>query len=190
MLGVAGVVTDDELMRQLAEGDHSALGELVERHSARVLNLIYRIVLSKHEAEDLCQEVFLRLWRQAPSWQEDAKLSTWLHTVAHNLAINHVQRYQRRQLVDSEVVNSTLDADSAGHGRDPSSERDQRRDIAAVLLQLPENQRAALAFRYYRDLPVKDIAGIMSLSVKAVESLLGRGRARLKTLIQAQSESD
>lgn len=178
-------------MSRLAQGDQSALGELAERHSTRILNLIYRIVLSRSDAEDLCQEVFLRLWRQAPSWRDDAKLTTWLHTVAHNLAINHVQRYQRRHVVDTEAANSALDAGGASAGDDPSAGPEllnQRQDVAEALQQLPENQRAALAFRYYQDLPVKDIAGIMSLSVKAVESLLGRGRARLKTLIEGQSD--
>ena len=189
MLRVAGVVTDDELMSRIAQGDQSALGELTERHSTRILNVIFRIVLSRSDAEDLCQEVFLRLWRQAPSWRDDAKLTTWLHTVAHNLAINHVQRYQRRHVVDTEAANSALDASSTAD--DPSAAPellDQQKGVAEALEQLPENQRAALAFRYYQGLPVKDIAGIMSLSVKAVESLLGRGRVRLKTLIEAQSD--
>lgn len=191
-VGARGVLTDEELMQRLARGDDVALGTLVGRHAGRIVNVIYRIVLSTADAEDLCQEVFLRLWQQAPRWRDDAKLGTWLYTVAHNLALNHAQRYQRRHVVDTEVTERALasgrsdDSADAGAGIDVLSQQQQ---LAAALQQLPEHQRAALAFRYYQDLSVKDIAAIMSLSAKAVESLLARGRARLKALLSAQPDN-
>ncbi|WP_417766003.1 RNA polymerase sigma factor [Spongiibacter tropicus] len=178
------LVSDSRLLARVADGDSRAFNRLVERHSQRVLNVIYRIVLSRSDAEDLCQDVFVRLWKQAPDWQDDAKVSTWLHRVASNLAINHSQRVQQRQIVDSELTEQLLDGqrDEADDEANALSEK-----LMAALSSLPAEQRAAMAFRYYRDLPVKQIADILDSSPKAVESLLGRARKQLK---QVLGESD
>ena len=179
------LVSDSRLLARVADGDGRAFNRLVERHSQRVLNVIYRIVLSRSDAEDLCQEVFVRLWKQAPDWQDDAKVTTWLHRVASNLAINHSQRVQQRQIVDSELTEQLLDGQSevAGDGNDALSAK-----MAQALSTLPSEQRAAMAFRYYRDLPVKQIADILGSSPKAVESLLGRARKQLKQVLGESNE--
>ena len=142
------------------------------------------MLADRAEAEDVAQEAMLRLWKQAPDWQDDAKVSTWLHRVASNLAINHSQRVQQRQIVDSELTEQLLDGqrDEADDEANALSEK-----MMAALSSLPAEQRAAMAFRYYRDLPVKQIADILDSSPKAVESLLGRARKQLK---QVLGESD
>lgn len=173
------LISDARLLARVASGDGRAFNRLVERHSQRVLNVIYRIVLSRSDAEDLCQEVFVRLWKQAPDWQDEARLSTWLHRVASNLAINHSQRVQQRQIVDTALTEQLLDA---------QSEVEDNADVLSAtmteaLATLPAEQRAAMAFRYYRDLPVKQIADILGCSPKAVESLLGRARKQLRQVL-------
>ncbi|MFT7403324.1 RNA polymerase sigma factor [Zhongshania sp.] len=170
-------LSDIELMRRVADGDQQAFAILLGRHSKMVLNLVYRIVLSRDDAEDLCQEVFERLWKQAPEWRDDAKLSTWLYRVANNLALNFRQRVQQRLVLDDNLADSIADIAapelivSAG-------------DNAVVfdaLKSLPDNQRATMAFRFYQDVSVKDIATIMGLSAKAVESLISRAKHQLRT---------
>lgn len=172
------VSRDAALLARTAEGDAQAFQQLVDRHSSAVLNVIYRIVLSRADAEDLCQEVFVRLWKQAPSWQDEAKLSTWLYRVASNLAINHSQRVQQRFVVDGELAEQLADASTP-----LNDEPGDLPALAAALSALPEEQRAAIAFRYYREMPVRDIADVLGNSPKAVESLLGRARKRLRQLL-------
>ncbi|MEX1669048.1 RNA polymerase sigma factor [Zhongshania guokunii] len=171
---------DVSLMRRLASGDQQAFTCLLERHSKLVLNVLYRIVLSRDDAEDLCQEVFERLWVNAPQWRDDAKITTWLYRVANNLAINFRQRVQQRYVLD--LDESSLAEGGVDELAAASSPADDIADQSLVqaLARLPENQRAVLAFRFYRDLPVKDIAEIMGLSAKAVESLLGRAKTQLR----------
>ena len=182
---------DSELMRRLAGGDQQAFANLLNRHSKLVLNVVYRIVLSRDDAEDLCQEVFERLWVQAPQWRDDAKVTTWLYRVANNLALNFRQRVQQRYVLDDDLVNAEGDVANdreAAHAEfggqlSTGSNEIAEHSLIQALASLPTNYRALLAFRFYRDLPVKDIAEIMGLSAKAVESQLGRAKAQLKQIL-------
>lgn len=177
-------VSDGELMRRLADGDQQVFAVLMARHSRDVLNVLYRIVLSRDEAEDLCQEVFEKLWLQAPQWQDNARISTWLYRVANNAALNHRQRFQARHLVDSDEAIRVSDENVAPDEQAFDAHRDEarrRQQVAMALASLPEAQRAAMVFRYYQGLSVKEIAEIMELSPKAVESLLGRAKPELKS---------
>jgi RNA polymerase sigma-70 factor (ECF subfamily) len=176
------LIDDSELMRRLAGGDQQAFASLLSRHSKLVLNVLYRIVLSRDDAEDLCQEVFERLWRQAPQWRDEAKLTTWLYRVANNLAINFRQRVQQRYVLNEDLLMAECDAASADADAEVSRPSLGMGDDALMraLASLPANYRAVLAFRFYRDLAVKDIAEIMGISAKAVESQLGRAKAQLR----------
>lgn len=168
-------VSDTELMRRLAVGDQAAFAVLLDRHAATVLNVLYRIVLSRDDAEDLCQEVFEKLWHQAGQWQDWAKLSTWLFRVASNLAINHRQRFQQRHIVD-EGLAIQLSDEAQSVPSQPGLEgelRHRQQGIASALSALPENQRAAMVFRYYQGLAVKEIAEIMAIGPKAVATAAG-----------------
>lgn len=182
------MIDDSELMRRLAGGDQQAFASLLSRHSKLVLNVAYRIVLSRDDAEDLCQEVFERLWMHAPEWRDDAKLTTWLYRVANNLAINFRQRVQQRYVLDETLATTETDAKIADEEAGLELARQENAHLSDItdgtliqaLGRLPVNYRALLAFRFYRDLPVKEIAEIMGLSAKAVESQLGRAKAQLK----------
>jgi RNA polymerase sigma-70 factor (ECF subfamily) len=182
------MVDDSELMRRLARGDQQAFTSLLNRHSKLVLNVAYRIVLSRDDAEDICQEVFERLWLHAPEWRDEAKLTTWLYRVANNLAINFRQRVQQRYVLDDGLATTESDAKCADDSAyaelaiqgSTQSGQVSNHDLMGALSSLPVNYRALLAFRFYRDLPVKEIAEIMGLSAKAVESQLGRAKALLK----------
>lgn len=175
-MGFSVQLSDFELMRRVADGDQQAFSTLLDRHSKMVLNLSYRIVLSRDDAEDLCQEVFERLWTQAPTWRDDAKLTTWLHRVTSNLALNYSQRVQQRHVFDDGLVEFIVDSAVS----DEPVNEDENTAVLDALKALPDNQRAVMAFRFYQDTSVKDIAKIMGLSAKAVESLIGRAKQQLK----------
>ena len=170
-------LSDIELMRRVADGDQHAFSALLDRHSKMVLNLAYRIVLSRDDAEDLCQEVFERLWTQAPAWRDDAKLTTWLYRVTSNLALNYHQRDQQRHVLDDGLVEFIVDSAAP----EESVGDDDNAEVFDALQSLPDNQRTVMAFRFYQDVSVKDIAVIMGLSAKAVESLISRAKQQLRT---------
>ncbi len=168
--------SDEELMARTGRGDRLAYARLLERHLARVHAVARRFLADPAEAEDVAQEVFLRVWTQAANWRpEGAKLTTWLYRIAMNLCID-----RRRKVAH-------LPLEAAGEPEDdrPSAFTLRHRDemqahLAAALAGLPENQRAAVVLSYFEGLGNVETASVLNTTVGAVESLLVRARRTLK----------
>lgn len=166
---------DADLIRRAAGGDASASRQLVDSHLGRLVAFAYRMLGDLQDAEDVAQEAFLRLWRQAARWRADALVSTWLHQVAHNLCIDRLRR--RR-----EVLTDTLPehADPAPGPASQLLDSQRARLVDAALLRLPERQRSAIVLVHHQDLSNIAAAEILDVSVDALESLLARGRRALR----------
>lgn len=179
IVGSGSADPDLPLLRGVAAGDDAACALLVDRHLPRIVALGWRMLGSRAEAEDVAQEVFLRAWQQAASWQDgSARFSTWLHRVALNLCLDRLRR--RREV--------GLEAAGDRPSDDPHPGRElQRRAVAdrvqAALAELPERQRAAIALCHYQELGNIEAAAAMEISVEALESLLSRGRRKLRELL-------
>jgi RNA polymerase sigma-70 factor, ECF subfamily len=168
------------LMRRAGEGDASACRYLVDRHLRSIVSFAYRFLGDFAEAEDIAQETFLRLWRHASKWENRARLSTWLHRVAHNLCIDYVRR-RRPEGVENidhhpDPAESQLDAVQ----RDATSQI-----VVMAVVELPERQRLAVILTHYQDLTNIESAEIMNISVDALESLLSRARRGLRERLKS-----
>jgi RNA polymerase sigma-70 factor (ECF subfamily) len=171
---------DDALVQRAGRGDHEACRRLVERHLARVVGFARRTLGDRTEAEDVAQDVFLRLWRQAPRWRPGgARLSTWLHTVALNLCRDRLAR-RRETHVDElpEVPDPGASPPAQVHGREV------RVAVTRVLQELPLQQRAAIVLCHYQGFGNAEAALVLDVSVEAVESLLARGRRTLRARLR------
>ena len=166
--------TDAELLARYAAGEQAAARALTFRHAPRLLALARRMLGDAAEAEDVAQETLLRLWKIAPDWRDEARLSTWLHRVASNLCLDRLRR-RRGQGLDAvpEIADA---AASAQHGLET---RDRLGALNSALDTLPERQRAAIVLRHIEEHSNIEIARRLELSVEAVESLLARGRRAL-----------
>lgn len=172
---VSAEPTDLELFERVQSGDPRAYRALVERHVRGIHAFAYRMLGSRAEAEEVCQESFLRLWQQADTFVVRAKLSTWLYRVAHNLAIDRLRR--RRE-----------GSHPVGIEEVPASERpslhlhDKQVALAVerALAELPERQRAAIGLVHYQGLSNAEAAEVLGVNVRALESLLARGRGQLR----------
>ena len=163
-------------MRRVAKGDRGAYAALVADHLRPISAYAQRMTGSVANAEDIAQEVFLRLWLKAGEFDaKRARLTTWLHQMAHNLAIDLHRKKQR------EVSLEVMDIPDAAV---PSTPEEPVGPVAQALLQLPERQRSALALTYYQDLSNREVADIMGLSTRAVESLLVRARNAMKIQLE------
>lgn len=173
---------DEELVQQVGLGDKRAAAELVRRHLPRMVGLARRMLGDAAEAEDVAQEVFLRVWRHAASWKPGkAKFETWMHRVAMNLCLDRLRRSNRN---GGEAPAETPDVlASATRALDDRQRRARVRDALQVL---PERQRAALVLCYYQERSNIEAAEILGVSVDALESLLARARRALKTELAAE----
>lgn len=174
---LASVVDPDEdLVRRVGQGDPAAVQALMARKLPRMLALAQRMLGDPVEAEDVAQEAMLKAWKQAPRWTPGkAKFDTWLHRVALNLCYD---RLRRRREVPSEISPDRPDEGPAPDRGILAAQLGARVDRA--LAALPERQREAIVLCHYQELTNIEAAGLMSVSVEALESLLSRGRRTLR----------
>jgi len=166
---------DDALMQRVADGDARAYSIIVAASLERVLALARRMLGNEAEAEDVAQEAFLRLWRQAEKWEPGrARVSTWLYRVTSNLVIDRLRSV--RPTTMPELPEVPVSADQSRQ----MEEEDLSRHVDQALQALPERQRMALTLFHFEELPMAEVASLMDASVEAVESLLARGRRTLK----------
>jgi RNA polymerase sigma-70 factor (ECF subfamily) len=175
---------DVALMGRIGAGDHAAFRTLVERHQDAVVGTVAKMLGNSADAEDIAQQVFLRIWRHAKNYRPDAKFTTYLFTIARNLVFNESRRRSRRKEISTEEREETshLEVEASPH-RQPDAELLQaelQRAVDAAIAALPEAQRMAVVLRRYEQMPYEEIAEVLKLSLPAVKSLLFRARAALR----------
>lgn len=175
---------DVALMARIGEGDHAAFRSLVERHQDAVVGTVAKMLGNPSDAEDISQQVFLRLWHHAKRYRPEAKFTTYLFTITRNLVFNETRRRSRRKEVSSDECEESSHAQlEADPDRQPDSQLLQaelQRAVDAAIAALPETQRLAVVLRRYEQMPYEEIASVLDLSVPAVKSLLFRARSTLR----------
>ncbi|GHA96070.1 RNA polymerase sigma factor [Algimonas arctica] len=171
---------DHDLILGLRAGNEPALRALMDRRMRTVHRLAYRLLGDEFEAEDICQDTFLKFWRAAPEWREgEARILTWLCRVATNAC------YDRLRKSRPDLPGDMSEEPDRRDGADTTLVARQRWDaLQAAMMNLPERQRAALSLRYDDALSQREAADIMGTSEKAYEALLVRGRKTLKAWMQ------
>ncbi|TKI04589.1 RNA polymerase sigma factor [Martelella alba] len=176
---------DAELIAAVGRNEPDAIRLLVARKLPLLLSLAGRMLNDPMAAEDVAQEAFIRVWRQAPHWREgEARFETWLYRIALNLCYDRL-RARREQLLDAipENPDSVLSPDAH------LSEQHRRAGVRTALAALPLRQREALVLNYYQELTNSEAAAVMGISVEAVESLLARARRSLRAMLDNESLS-
>ena len=184
---------DVRLMLLVQKGDANAFEELVSRYQNRLLGVLEHLVGRRDLAEDLAQEVFLRVYRARARYVPNAKFSTWLFTIANNLASNARRSLARRREVNVEQRNTDgLKGDPlaqlalAASGQMPNRQLDNVETCSIVQLAiqgLNDRQRMAVLLAKFEDMSYADIAEVMQLSPQAVKSLLSRARGSLREIL-------
>ena len=193
---------DVRLMLRVRDDDASAFAELVQRYELRLVRFMYAVGPRRDMAEDLAQETFLRVFRARKSYQPGAKFSTWLFTIARNVAHNAARTLGRRKEVSDVDAPHVADAPSgvqtlAGSALEASglmparlAEGSERaRLVRAAVEVLSERQRMALMLSRFENMSYVEIAETMEMSTKAVKSLLSRARVNLKQILEPYIEA-
>ncbi len=179
------VEVDGQLMCRVRDGDAHAYSLLVHRHQQPLIHFLFRMVQSRHVAEELAQEVFLRVYRSRETYEPTAKFSTWLFKIATHVGINWLRdgKYERnRQSLDEEGCAGTCRqlADGASTIEERLLASVRVYEIREAINSLPPNQRAAVLMHKYEELAYSQIACVLNCSEGAVKSLLFRAYERLR----------
>lgn len=182
-------------MEALCQGDRRAYQSIVAQHCQAISHYAFRMLGNFGDAEDITQETFLRLWLKADQWQASkAKLTTWLHRIAHNLCIDFIRKHSRLRSLDEA---SDLDTDEQTNWQGSELETTERelqderlKKLNIAISELPETQRSALMLCTYSGFSNQEAADIMTISVKALESALARARRNLRTVLYSDSEEE
>lgn len=171
--------SDEMLMAAIASGDQRSLRILMDRHMTTVIRLSERILLAQSEADDIAQEAFFRVWRNAARFDPlRATFKTWLYRIVVNLAID-----RKRRFVPAPIEAAADQPCAAPDALAAVIEAERRRDVETALALLPEKQRVAIALFHFQGLSAKEAAAVMCISGKAFESLLTRARMALRQQI-------
>lgn len=183
---------DIRLMLQVRADQPGAFEELVGRYQHRLVAVMNHLVGNAEEAEDLAQEVFLRVYRARHKYRPRSKFSTWLFTIANNLALNSLRSRQRRPAVplvgqESGPLGARLQEQIVPDPGTGPMQRVQKEELAqrirAALDCLNERQRVAVVLNKFEDMNYAEIAEVMGLTTKAVKSLLSRARVNLRAAL-------
>lgn len=185
-------ISDAEMMLRVKAGDDSAFDYLVQKYRRSMISFMYRMAHNAATAEDLAQEVFLRVYRSRASYEASAKFSTWLYRIATNLGVNHARdtRHERPENVTNldepdEESGQTPDlADKVPNIEQEILQRERLRAIRQKVEGLPERQRLAVLMHKYQQMDYKQIADVLKLSESATKSLLFRAYETLRVQLK------
>ena len=187
------------MVRVRQSDDREAFAELVERFQSRLVGIMHHLVGNKEEAEDLAQECFLRVYRTRQKYSPKAKFSTWLFTIANNLALNSLRDKKRKPTVSLAVSDSgplgprpqeQLATDKAPSPGTTMQQTELAGIIRKALDDLNDRQKMAVVLNKFEEMPYLEIANVMGMTEKAVKSLLSRARARLREALLPYVDMD
>ena len=187
-LVVSGGTNDAEVMLRVKAGDETAFAYLVQKYRRPMVSFMYRMSHNAAAAEDLAQEVFLRVYRSRENYEASAKFTTWLYRIATNLAVNHARdtRHERPENMVSldepdEETGLTVDVpDGSATAEETIIKRERMAAIRQRVQALPERQRTAVIMHKYQQMDYRQIADVLKLSESATKSLLFRAYETLR----------
>jgi RNA polymerase sigma-70 factor (ECF subfamily) len=184
----SATLTDADVMLRVKAGDESAFSFLVQKYRRAMVHFMYRMAHSPAVAEDLAQEVFLRVYRSRETYEASAKFTTWLYRIATNLAVNHIRdtRHERQGNMasldepDPDTGQAMDVADSKPTTEEVIIQRERLAAIRSKVEALPERQKLAVLMHKYQQMDYKQIAEVLKLSESATKSLLFRAYESLR----------
>jgi RNA polymerase sigma-70 factor (ECF subfamily) len=182
--------TNEDLIGRVRLGNKHAFEVLIRRHQRSVLNFIFRFMGNRTDAEDLTQEVFLRIWKAAGTYKSEAKFTTWLYRIATNLSINKQRAIRIRRLFakshSEEQRRGSKDSFIISEGaelltpEDHLIDSEQSAQLLNALNELPTSQQLTIVLKIYDEMSYQEISQIMDRSISAVDSLLIRAKKNLR----------
>ncbi|OXM83939.1 RNA polymerase sigma factor [Paenibacillus rigui] len=173
-------LTDEQLVDQIRQGEDEAYRHLIERHKNYIYTLVYRMVEHRETAEDLTQEIFIKLYRSLIYFRGDSKFTTWLYRLATNVVTDYRRAQKRRP---HQTIVDKLKGWFGSRDEEPEAvalQKEQQHTVQRMLSELPDKYRLILYLYHYKQLSYQEISEITQLPIKTIETRLYRGKALLK----------
>jgi RNA polymerase sigma-70 factor (ECF subfamily) len=180
---------EKKLVQQVLSGDRKAFERLVRQYEALVLHIVNPMIGNLADREDLCQEVFIKVYQCLNGFEFRSRLSTWIGTIAWNACVNFLQKKRDVPVGDLFAADETLSADSPPTPEDLLIKKQEAKHLTAAIEQLPAVQKTVLLLFHHDDLSLDEIAQILSIPVNTVKSHLFRARKNLKAILTNISAS-
>ncbi len=184
------IMTEEQLLDKVKSGDSIAFNQLVTVHQKMVLNICYRFLLNKEDAEDITQEVFIEVFHSIKQFKGDSKLSTWIYRIATSKSLDELKKQKRKKRISE--FGKALGLESftnkvIGFDRPDKTieNKEGYQHLLAALDKLPENQRIALTLSKIEGYRNPEIAELMQISLTAVDSLIYRAKQNLKEILSS-----
>ncbi len=188
LASLSGEPTDAAIMLRVRNGDDAAFTYLIEKYQRPIVHFMFRMVHNQAVAEELAQEVFLRVYRSRESYRAEAKFTTWLYRIATNLGVNHARDHKHERAAqnlyldqpDAETGSTPDVADSRASVEQDLMRQERLRAIRQHVMALPERQRNAVLMHKFQEMDYKQIGEVLKLSESATKSLLFRAYQTLR----------
>ncbi len=184
-------LNDSEVVQRFLDGEQRAFGELVDRYDTRLVNFVYRTVGDREKAQDLVQETFIRVYRHLHRFDQSKKFSTWIYTIASNLAKNELRNRSRNPLVLFQTIKKNWDADHRPLEWEDESfkpddlfrKRHLREMVEKAVRELPEHHKIVFVLRELEGRTYEEIAEITDTNLGTVKSRLNRARNNFARIV-------
>lgn len=184
-------MNDAELVNQILNGNENAFRYLVATNQRLVMHVVGRIVMQQEDIEDICQEVFMKVFRQIKRFRGDSRLSTWIATIAYNTSISHIRSKKRRNEVNvEEDVLSGFEKSDNGQVQRKIEKAEAKQLLLEMIEKLPLNYRTVLTLFHLEEFSYKEIEEITGMPEGTIKSYLSRARSLLKEKLEHVIESE
>jgi RNA polymerase sigma-70 factor, ECF subfamily len=175
--------TDNELVVLIREKKPDLYGEIIERYRGKLFAYIYRLIGNRDEAEDLLQDVFIKVYKNLNSFDAERKFSSWIYRIAHNEAVNRIKRKSLKQFISWEDISSTKDklgSRSTEAGADDAwIKKESMNEVDEIVNKLPMKYKQVLLLRYFSDKSYEEIGEILDKPVNTIGTLINRAKKKL-----------
>jgi RNA polymerase sigma-70 factor (ECF subfamily) len=172
-------LTDEEIVKKIIQGNQAMFSQLIERYKDKIFTLVYRYTDDYGEAQDVAQEIFIKIYKQMHTFRFQSKVSTWIYRVATNSCIDW-DRKRKTKKDTTCLINEALVVDQ---GRGPEQQfilNEQRDAVRDVINRLPENYKLLVIMYHFQNMRYKEISEVLEMPMKTIETGLYRARAMIK----------
>lgn len=182
-------MNDSELVQQIINGNNHAFRYLVARYQKLVLHIVGRIVQRQDQVEDICQDVFLQVYKKMKSFRGESKLSTWIATIAYNTSLSFVRKQKRRgEQFYEDGHNKSMEVKDDSIGHKVVEKREAKKILMKMIEELPEKYRTLLTLFHLEEFSYKEIEQITGIPEGTIKSYLSRARKLLKGKLERMVE--